>query len=52
MEYRNLFILELYTEENPVMNLIHTLRDSNWNITLVCSTFLQTCCQKSSVKKT
>ena len=46
VEYRNLFILELYTEENPVMNLIHTLRDSNWNITLVCSTFLQTCCQK------
>ena len=47
MEYRNLFILELY-EENPVMNLIHT--ETQNGTSLVCSTFCRLVA-KSSVRK-
>jgi len=42
MKSRNLFILELYTEEKTVANLVQSLRHSAWNTTLVCSPFFAT----------
>lgn len=40
MKFRSLYILELYTEETAVINILRSLKGSAWRVTLVCSPLL------------